>query len=134
MKLKQGIAVAAAALAVFALPVGSAFASTAGADPTTELYRYCEGLPGEAGECAGVAVSTAEWPQSDAAINTCLEGIPAWTAGDAESCILQWNPSAVVTRSIVDQGATSHRRLKHKRHHSKAKHHQARAVAQASRA
>ena len=133
MKLKQGIAVAAAALAVFALPVGSAFASTTGASPTTELH-YCEGLPGEAGECAGVAVPTAEWPQADATINTCLEGIPAWTAGDAESCILKSYPGAVVTRSIVDQGATSHRRLKHKRHHSKAKHHQARAVAQASRA
>lgn len=133
MKLKQGIAVAAAALAVIALPVSSAFAAGAGAEPTTELH-YCEGLPGEAGECAGVAVPTAEWPQADSTINTCLEGIPTWTAGDAESCILKWNPSAVVTRSIVDQGATSHRRLKHKRHHAKGRHSQARAVAQASRA
>jgi hypothetical protein len=37
MKLKQGLAVAVAALAVYALPVSGAFAATPKADQTIEL-------------------------------------------------------------------------------------------------
>jgi hypothetical protein len=126
MKLKQGLVVAVAALAVYALPVSSAFAGNA----TTELH-YCEGAPGQPGECAGVVVPETEWVQPDYAVNSCLEGIPDWTAADAENCIKQWNPNAAVTRSRVDDATTSHRRLK-QRHHAK-RHHRTGATARASR-
>lgn len=132
MKLKQGLAVAVAALAVYALPVSGAFAATPKADQTIELH-YCVNLPGEAGDCAAAVVPAAEWEQADAAINSCLERVPTWTVADIEGCIAKWDPTAAVTRSHIDAaGTTSYRRLK-QRHHAKSRHHRTGNTARASR-
>jgi hypothetical protein len=141
MKLRHGFILAAAALAIYALPASGVFAATPKAGKTTELH-YCENLPKAAGDCVTAVVPAAEWAEADSAINACLEGTPAWTVAEIESCILRWNPNAVVTRSSVNAdgtisqgsavGTTGYRHLGPKRHYAKSRGQRAGNMAQAS--
>lgn len=138
MKFKQGLAVVAAALAVFALPVSNAFAGNAKGGETTELH-FCDGSVGEAGSCATAIVPSTEWAQADGAINTCLERYaPRWTADNVEACILssgyQAGPRTTIDADGVihaaGNGGSDH---KLKRHHRHGRRHH-RSIAKASRA
>ncbi|HVQ58480.1 MAG TPA: hypothetical protein VMS60_06180 [Solirubrobacterales bacterium] len=111
MHLKQGLAVVAAALAVFALPASNVFAGDAEDGKTIELH-YCDGGVGQAGSCATAIVPATDWAQADGAINACFGRFaPNWTADEVESCILssgyQAGPRTVVEAGVIHSAGSS---------------------------
>jgi hypothetical protein len=105
MSFKQGLAVVAAALAVFALPVSNVFAGNEKDAKTIELH-YCDGGVGQAGSCATAIVPATDWARADGAISACFERVaPNWTADDVEACILssgyQAGPRTAVEAGVI---------------------------------
>lgn len=124
MKLKQGLAIAVAALGVLALPASGAVAQED--VPMTHL-NFCEGHVHEAGDCAAAVVPSDQWPEAGQAINDCL-GQVQWTADDVEACALKWDPSIQVIRfhetadgELIYGGGNFKKHQKHHRHHGAGK-------------